>query len=443
MLKDRQELEVILNNLIIKNNDLRVVSNAIKDLFLSKGMPIADFTDAWTQRKELNEVDMTVLFTLTKGLYDVTKDEKIKLENWFTETEIRDGNNYVYENIEKKIEYPLVIPNVLKGKEDQYVFYLPAQTIKLWFDSGLLPYNFDTQRNPKIKKDEEGELIKTANINVDSVNEIGESMEDGSFITNCITLNLLQDNTDRMEYNRKKELIIYSGQINPIDGFHRIQGMLVALARNPDLDYITEVRFTNWGEQKCKNFIFQEDKRNKIDGRYMGSIIDINKMGNKVVTSLNESTSDMRGKIVTDVIYINNDKALTLFDVMSDTIDELYELKSNKDVMDLSKWLGMFFDYIIGSYPDEFIDNIGETKKISVINMPLTFVGYLALSKQLHGRNDWEDKLTNILLKIDFSIDNPIWEEIGIIRNGKTTINFTKTIMKKIINYFNNIGGVR
>jgi hypothetical protein len=54
MLKDRQELEVILNNLIIKNNDLRVVSNAIKDLFLSKGMPIADFTDAWTQRKEVN-----------------------------------------------------------------------------------------------------------------------------------------------------------------------------------------------------------------------------------------------------------------------------------------------------------------------------------------------------------------------------------------------------
>jgi hypothetical protein len=440
MLKERKELENVLSKLIIENNNFRATTNAVKQSFIDRNIPVADFMELWTQRKPLEEADMITIFVLTQSLHSVTKNDKIKIENWFTETEIKDGINYKRSNLTEKAEYPLVVANALQGKEDQYITYLPAKTIKLWFDSDLLPYNFNTQRNPRVKTNENGELIKTANIKTKSVNEIARDIETNNFITNCITLNLLHDGTDYMEYNNKKqELIIRSGQLNPIDGFHRIQGMMLALAKNPKLDYITEVRITNWDVQKCRNFIFQEDKRNKIDKRYMHSIININKWGNKVTRALNEGSYDLNGKIVTDKVYIRNGEALTLFNVMSDTIDELYEIKTNKDVIDLSKWLGGFFDYIIGSYPHEFVEDIDGTKASSTINMPLTFVGYLALSKKLYGQENWELQLTDALSNIDFSLENPVWEQLAVTKDGKYNITFSKPIMKKIIEYF---GGV-
>jgi len=443
MLRNRIELEKELNEIITINQDLRVASNAVKNLFIEKGISVAEFNDIWTKRKSLNDIDMPSLYVLTKSLFEITQNKNIKLEDWFTEVEIRDGNNYVREiSEEEKIEYPIVIKNVLKGKEDQYMAYIQGSFIKLLFSSGKIPYNFDTQRNPKIKKDESDELIKTANINPESVMEIAKEMDDKTFITNCITLNILQDGTEKFEYNSKRELIIYSGQINPIDGFHRIQAMLVALAENPSLEYITEVRFTHWDVQKCRNFIFQEDKRNKIDKRYMNSIINVSKWGNKVISSLNESNSDIKGKIVTDITYIIKNKALTMFDIMSNTIDELYEIKTNKDMLDLSKWLGTFFDQIIGSYPDEFLSEIGETKLVSVINMPLTFVGYLTLSKVLQNESNWEDKLGEMLDRLDFSITNPQWDKLGIIKNNKAILTYSKPAMTKIINFFEKEVGI-
>ncbi len=49
--------------------------------------------------------------------------------------------------------------------------------------------------------------------------------------------------------------------------------------------------------------------------------------------------------------------------------------------------------------------------------MPLIFVGYLALSKQLAGKEGWDSELTTILNRIDFDINNPIWEELGVVKN--------------------------
>lgn len=443
MLKNREELEKILHNLILENSDLRIASNTIKKLFLDKGISASEFNDIWTLRKSLDSVDMPSLFLLTKGLYGLTNNKDIALEEWFTEVEIRDGNNYMVEVEEEKIEYPIIIENVLKGKDDQYIFYTSNKFIKLLYDSGKIPYNYDTQRNPKIKADRKTkELVKTININPDSVNKIAQEMEDNTFITNCITLNLLQDGTDDFEYNEKKrELIIKSGQINPIDGFHRIQGMLVSLASDPDLEYITEVRFTNWDITRCRQFIGQEDKRNKIDKRYMNSVMNVTKWGNKVTSGLNSGTYDLRGKIVTDIKYINKGKALTMHDIVANTIDELYDIKTNKEMVDTTQWIGSFFDVIIGTYPDQFISEIVKTKETSVINMPMMVIGYIALSKLLQQDEDWEEKLTIILDSIDFNIENGLWEELGVIRNKKQNITYTKPIMTRITDYFKKVVG--
>jgi hypothetical protein len=257
-----------------------------------------------------------------------------------------------------------------------------------------------------------------------------------------ITINLLQDGTDEFVYNEKKgEITVISGQMNIIDGFHRLMSMVVAVANNPNSDYITEVRFTNWDIQKCRNFINQEDKRNKIDKRYMNSVININKWGNKVVTKINESGSDLKGKIVTNPIVLKHNKALTMFDIMSDAIELGYEIKSNMDVYKISQWLVDFFDFIIGFYPDNFIgeDNIAKSKEISAINLPAMFVGYICISKHLYNQTNWEDKLNNILKDINFDINNPVWKDIGIIKDDKPSITLKRPQLKKIFNYFTTI----
>ena len=82
------------------------------------------------------------------------------------------------------------------------------------------------------------------------------------------------------------------------------------------------------------------------------------------------------------------------------------------------------------------------TKLVSVINMPLTFVGYLTLSKVLQNESNWEDKLGEMLDRLDFSITNPQWDKLGIIKNNKAILTYSKPAMTKIINFFEKEVGI-
>ena len=437
MLQRREELESKLDSVISFYNQRKRVSNFVREAFKQHGIQGGDFQEIWSKNKSLDQIELPILYLFTKYIYEQTNDSNIDIKDYFTELEIKDGNNYYKELKSEELTYPIVFQNVLRCRDDQFIMYLSIQKIKALLDNQIITYNFDTQRQAKHIFDSSGELISVASINRESVKEITNNLLNKKFITNCITINLIQDGFDSLVYDPKKmELVINSGQINVIDGFHRCLSMLKAFGENPSLDYVSEVRFVNFDIQKCRDFILQEDKRNKIHSRYLSSLNN-DKWGNKAITKLNEGHSDLRNKITTDLFIFRSGKAYTMFDIMSNTIDLLWDFKSNMDVSNLTRWLSLFFDHIIGHMPEDFIEDVLGSREHSVITFPAMFVGYLALAKMLQDKENWKEVLFNLLDNADFGLSNPIWRKINIINsNDKPVVALNKSGIKNIVSYF-------
>lgn len=439
MKKDIKELKDNLEKIITSYNSNNKIKEFVKKALTERGISAGEFSEVWGNPKSLEDVeDMPFLYLATKELYARTSEPSINPEDFFTETEIKDGDIYVRENIEDKLEFPLVFENVIRGKDGRFLMFWDLPYIKKLFDSELATYNFETQRDPKMKLDKEGELIKVANVNKKSIKEIVQEFVNHDFIENILSFNLLQDGNENYEYNPKTHrLVVYSGQINPIDGFHRDLSIIEALMLEPSLDNEMEIRFTNWNAEKCRKFIKQEDKRNKISQRYLESVVDVNKMGNKVVVKLNESSSDIKGKIASDIKVIKLNKAYTLTDIMSNTIDYLWDLKTNMDVNNLANYLCEFFDNIIDYKKDDFINSLAESKQQRVITLPATFVGYLTLAKHLQSQENYSEKLFSILDKIDFDINNRDWIALKIVNKElKPIVTLSKPDIKRIVNFY-------
>lgn len=437
-MENREILEVNIEQIINENENNKKFITLAKTKIMDKGVSAGEFAEIWNHVIPMQDISIVMLYIFTQALYSITQNGKIKPEKYFTPTEIKDGRNIKIENREEPVEYPIVFKNVLKGREDQYLFFLPIGEVKKLYDSQLISYNFETQREPRLtynKKDDE--IIKSINIVASSVKEISESLTEGSFITNTITLNLLADGTDHFTYD-KGVLTIEAGQINVLDGFHRIMGMITAASNNENIDYITEVRFTNFTIAKAKRFIVQEDKRNKINKRYIHTNLDTNKIGSKVVNRLNESESDIKGKITHDAKLVKLGKAYTLGSIMSDCIDAYYDIKTNYDVQTVTDWLGEFFDIIIGLQYNEF-SNIIESRERSVITLPATFAYYIACSKLAYDNGKTKAERRSIVEKMlertDFSISNPDWDFLNIIDPNKIITIVKKQDLKKIIAY--------
>lgn len=387
-------------------------------------------------------VDMPVLYfildSLNKEVQEINKEEKIieidlkrlNPETYFTEQEIKEMETYKRE-IKKGAKYPLVFENVIKLAEDQFATKLSVQQIAELYNSNLIYYNTQTQRNTKVRE-WKNKIVEVISINNRSVNEIQKDIEENKFIPNFITFNLLQNGEDEFDYNEQNQTItIFNGEINIVDGAHRCLSILGAVKNNPNIKMNMGVTITNFDIDKARRFIVQEDKKNPIDKKYIQSL-DSERLSNMIVQKLNErSDSELRGKIATDSAAIKHNQALTYFNILSDAIEHNFELKTKKDVLDISKWLIECFSELIGSYPEQFIDNIAESKKYSTIAHENMFIGYIALFSKLYHDNNWEEKLLNIMEKVDFSMNNPMWNEINLF-----TKSINKTTIKKISNYY-------
>jgi len=441
MLQERYDLEKKLDGVLEEYNPNKKMRDVLKTQLGKHGILNSEFQQVWLRNTSLDGVELPLIYLLTKYLYERTGESSIETSKYFTETEIKDGDIYVREVVDETLEYPITFEDVLRCREDQYNFYLSIQQIKKLLDSKIITYNFDTQRSPKHKVNNDGGLIKVININRQAVKEITKDLLENNFITNCITFNLLQDGKDSFVYNEKKnELTILSGEVNVIDGFHRCLSMINALSINPNLEYITEVRFTNWGVEKCRNFIFQEDKKNKINKRYIQSVVNTGKWGNKVIGKLNDGNGDLKGKITTDFALVKINKAFTMFDFMSNAVDTLWDIKTNMDVSNLSNYLTDFFDHIIGYKAEDFVEDVGKSREKSVVTMPAMFIGYLSLAKKLQDDPNKYEKLEAFLNKTDFNIESQEWLKLNIInRSKKPTITLNKSNVKNIINYFNEL----
>jgi hypothetical protein len=145
--------------------------------------------------------------------------------------------------------------------------------------------------------------------------------------------------------------------------------------------------------------------------------MDYSKMENRLVDVIADDKLSLLSAVMKDDdAYIRNNRALTKKSIISLAIAEQYkeEIQEATNIRNIAKWIIEATDYMMGLYADAFVKNPYEVKKTSMINNKNIFFGYIALAKAVQNKDGWKQKIKDKMASIDFSIDNPLWRELGL-----------------------------
>jgi hypothetical protein len=149
-----------------------------------------------------------------------------------------------------------------------------------------------------------------------------------------------------------------------------------------------------------------------------------------------DMNGELRNVTMDTVDYVKNNRGLVTKQILAQAISEHYEdqIRTSMDRSEVAEWIVSFTDFLMGhkDYRNEFLIKPYETKKHSYINNMYMFYGYIALSKKLQGNKEWKELLNQKIKSIDFSKENTMWREIGLINEN----NINKTTKKKLYSLF-------
>ena len=417
MLIDRKILEEKLNKHIKEiQTDKKIIEGIKLELSKHKIIP-GEIQRVINSNLKLNELDLSFLYLFTKSIYNLIKIEEINPKEYFTEKEIKVAERYEGETIKDKLSLPITFDNVASLGSEDYIATISIEKIVDLYESNLLEYNFQTQRNPKLRKSKEN-IIMTPNLNKKSVKEIAEHILNNTYLPDTITFNILADGNDDIVYNAKtKQLTIQNGEIDVLDGFHRINGCLQAYKQNQEIELNLQLAIKNYNLRKAQSYVAQVNTINKIDKTHLQTL-KADRYADTIVKEL-QRESDLRGLIVQTSRITSLNKGLVTYSILADAIHQEFNIKSKKEALDLAEYLTRFFDYLIGSFQDEFKNNIEGVREYSLINNNNIFVGYVVLARRLQENDMSVKEIERIVRGVDFNKDNPTWEELGILENGR------------------------
>lgn len=440
MTTDISSLEQVMSDTIkvIKQNKKKVEQikknlNEKHSINYGETQKLLNFFD-----EEKEDMDRRVFVLLVKELFMASGNGDLDPAKHFEKNELKLVETYdasIYK--EEALTLPITLNNFLMIDDENYLGLADIQFLKKLFDADLIRYNFETQREAKFIK-VKGNTQKVANINQKSVNEIAENLLEYTLSPTQLTLNAsvgTADEGDELTYNPKKmELTINKGTlIDILDGMHRLMGALRALEINPDIEFKFSIMIKNVNTATAQRYIGEINTVNVMSKAHVESMKALRR-SDAVVKQL-QRESDLRGRISqTNRIHSRNNELVST-KILADTIDEEFKMDTKKDAAVIGEYLIEFFNTLIGTYTDEFVKKVKETKEKSIINSNVMFAGYVVLAKRMREEKISLDKLGSILDKVNFSRDNKEWEDLGIIKDNI----ISDSAKKPVKNYFSNM----
>ncbi|QSF43472.1 DNA sulfur modification protein DndB [Paenibacillus tianjinensis] len=436
MKKDRERLELLIADSITEIKVDRKKVLKVNNLLSELGVPFGTFDEISKGDKQLSTVDSSLLCALSETLYEVSGNTNLKSDQWFTNKEISYAKKELSNNNEtNRIILPIALENVEIVNIDNYITKIKMVDLVQWFHSQLIIYDFETQRSAKFKTGKNG-VVPVPDINLKSVKDIADNMLNGTYLEDMITLNIYSDETEAVEYNPKTRILTINEQaaISILDGFHRLQGGVRACATNPELEQMMILSIRSYDTDTAKKYFGQINTINVVKKERLKELKS-QEFSDLVVRDLQQKT-DLKGRIASASKISELAGQLTTFDILSFAIDKVFKPKSRLDAREASETLIKFFDYLIGSFVDEFMLNPNKYRD-DLINHSLMFVGYVVIAKYFEDNNmpiknikDFIDK------KINFKDKNLIE-----LLNSKRGINNAK-VRNEVINYFEMLLGV-
>ncbi|MGM1044817.1 MAG: DNA sulfur modification protein DndB [Bacillota bacterium] len=427
MIKDRELLEDNLKEAIdqVKHNRKRIenINNDLKQYNIASGT----FNEISRGNRVLSSLDVQMLCLISLAVHNETQDINISPHNYFTDKEIKNSKEYI-ESQNNNLSLPLIIDDVIMIDLENYVTKVKISFLVEMFHSQLITYDYETQRSAKYRRGKDG-VVPVPDVNKKSVEDISSHMLNETYLADMITLNIYSTEIEPISYNPKtKSLTINNGAtVSILDGFHRLQAGVRAVAINPDLELEMILSIRSYDTDTAKKYFGQINTINVVKAERLKELKS-EKHSDIVVKDL-QMKSDMKGKIASASHISELAGQLTTFDVLSYAIDEVFNPSTTLEAREVSNYLVDFFNYLVGSFVDEFLLNPNEYRNTN-INHPLMFAGYVQVAYNFKHQN-------RSLREIKEYVDQINFNDIKLIEilEDKRGIN-NKRNRNRIIEYF-------
>lgn len=219
---------------------------------------LGEAADLITQKSPLTTENVYVCFCVADALAQI--DNRVKLEDWFTDKEISTFSSEIIQR--DKFKFPITIP-AIQITDDQWIGTCDCDFLMKLREAQKIYYNTNTQRTLQriVKNGQESYRIM---LNRTAVQEIKTAYDNETYIPDTISLNMPED-TEFWYNAEKREIVIENlDHFDIIDGFHRYTAMCMEKDANPDFNYPMELRIVQYDEIKAKQFIWQQDQKTKM-----------------------------------------------------------------------------------------------------------------------------------------------------------------------------------
>lgn len=423
---------------VIKPNRSKV--NELKKKMSEHGISAGDTQYIIAGRTPLSELSINILCLLSSKIYEVTELEAGNPTNYFSTQEIKQCQTFEAIIDKDKISFPYTFSNVTFVREGNFSTTITAQEIKKLMDSNLLTYNFETQREARIEKDKEDQIVLKPNTNPKSVQEISDLLKAGDLETTTITFNALVNTSDGAEElvfdHKDKSLTITKGtQLNILDGYHRISGIVKALSEDETLDAVFDLKILNYSTRRAIKYFNQINKVNPISESRLKET-NLSSMATVSFEELKDKCDFLTGKISSSEKIFTSVDQLVSSKVLIDAIDDHFNPANRLEALQVGQYLSKFFETLFIAFPDAFVTKINEIRKKSIINANFMFDGYILLAKKAQEASLSIDTVVQLLKKVDFTRSNELWKQIAILDSDG---NITTNPKRKIRSYISDL----
>ncbi|MGG3920460.1 DNA sulfur modification protein DndB [Geobacillus thermodenitrificans] len=389
-------------------------------------------------QEQLKQIDDKFLCLLTEQVYVASGNLELNPENYFSKREIKEVKSTFEGEVQKKVDFPYTFKPAIQIAPDMFITKIKASEIKLFMDNKLLQYNFETQREARIKvdKNDPTNIIQEVKINKKHMEHIKESIVKGEALPSSLTFNARLGTGDEgfeLVYDEDTmELTIQKGTLlDCLDGFHRVTAVVKALEENPETDMTFMLNVVNFDIPKAREYFAQ---MNTIEPIGKGHLENIKKerQADFIVDQL-KYNSELKGRISPSEHIPHTTSLLVSLKTLADAIDEVYGIEDRVEAIKTANYLKEFFNQLFYAFPDEFLGDVAAIREKSLINANVMFYGYVLLSKRMKDENISLDKLPEIIKKIDFSRDNEVWKKYKVLDEDK---NVTTRAKRGIYKFF-------
>lgn len=452
MLKTKKELIGNLTIAIDKYGSDEEIRNHMQELYIEKKLPVRTVGLTFKGEKTISSLYEIELGIWCQGLYESTEDELINPRAYFSAKEVYEIKLYTNKDkTELRTDTILlhdVKKKIIKGKLFYLCPFVDFYSLLQFDKNSLITYNFETQRDAKLTK-YQGKIIKSENVNLQSVDEIASLVEIDELPPSMITLNIRKNesNSECVIYNEEtrdleiKVSFVKEVFADSIDGYHRLlgitKGTILSQTNNKQLEGGVMLLVTNYTPEQSQGYIEIQNRQNKIKTEQIKAFTKDNQ--NEFIKLLNHTDSEsknmMYDKIANtlDEVEIYEDKYTTI-SILNEAL-KLTDLKLGKPYDNEKYYIPYFIhtlNTILGYYMHKYNDDEKALRRECVVLEPNIFVGYIALAKELYDNKNKEELLDAILEETNLKRDAYDWNNLDLYKKSLKSY-------KKIYDHFVNI----